>query len=82
MSYAIYGEQLYCSADGNRIAFLRCFSTDISNGPLELWVADENTRPRDLSRPGGVPTRGRQWQAGCDLLHPPAGSATDWRLSG
>jgi hypothetical protein len=40
ISHAIYGEQLFCSADGNRIAFLRCYSTDFSDGPMELWVAD------------------------------------------
>lgn len=40
ISYAIYGEQLYCSADGNRIAFLRFYSTDHKDGPMELWVAD------------------------------------------
>ena len=40
ISHAIYGEQLFCSADGNRIAFLRCYSTDFSDGPMDLWVAD------------------------------------------
>ena len=34
ISHAIYGEQLFCSADGNRIAFLRCYSTDFSDGPV------------------------------------------------
>jgi len=40
ISHGIYGEQLYCSADGTRIAFLRCYSTDYAGGPMELWVAD------------------------------------------
>ncbi len=40
ISHDIYGEQLYCSADGTRIAFLRCATTDIRDGPMELYVAD------------------------------------------
>jgi hypothetical protein len=40
ISHGIYGEQLYCSADGTRIAFLRCYSTDHKDGPMELWVTD------------------------------------------
>ena len=40
ISHDIYGEQLYCSAKGTRIAFLRCATTDIRDGPMELFVAD------------------------------------------
>jgi hypothetical protein len=40
ISHDIYGEQLYCSADGTRIAFLRCSTTDIRDGAMELYVAD------------------------------------------
>jgi len=40
ISHDIYGEQLYCSADGNRIAFYRCATTDYKDGPMELFVAD------------------------------------------
>jgi hypothetical protein len=42
ISHAIYGEQLFCSADGTRVGFLRCFSTDHRDGPMEIWVADLN----------------------------------------
>lgn len=40
ISHDIYGEQLYCSADGTRIAFLRCATTDIRDGKMDLFVAD------------------------------------------
>lgn len=40
ISHDIYGEQLYCSADGKRIAFLRCATTDHRDGPMELFIAD------------------------------------------
>lgn len=40
ISHDIYGEQLYCSADGTRIAFLRSATTDVRDGPMELFVAD------------------------------------------
>lgn len=51
ISHAIYGEQLFCSADGNRIAFLRCYSTDFSDGPMELWVADIESKSVTLLGP-------------------------------
>lgn len=44
ISHDIYGEQLYCSADGTRIAFLRCATTDAKNGPMEIFVADLNNQ--------------------------------------
>lgn len=44
ISHDIYGEQLYCSADGTRIAFLRCATTDVKWGPMEICVADLNNR--------------------------------------
>ena len=44
ISHDIYGEQLYCSADGTRIAFLRCATTDAKNGPMEIFVADLNNK--------------------------------------
>ena len=40
ISHDIYGEQLYCSKDGRRIAFLRCATTDHRDGPMELFVTD------------------------------------------
>jgi len=40
ISFNIYGEQLYCSADGTRIAFYRAATSDIRDGPMELFVAD------------------------------------------
>ena len=40
ISHDIYGEQLNCSADGGRIAFMRCYSTDYVRGPMEVWVCD------------------------------------------
>lgn len=44
ISHDIYGEQLYCSANGKRIAFLRCATTDHRDGPMELFIADLETR--------------------------------------
>ncbi len=44
ISHDIYGEQLYCSANGTRIAFLRCATTDAKNGPMEIFVADLNNK--------------------------------------
>ena len=40
ISHNIYGEQLYCSANGTRIAFLRCATSDHRDGPMELFVTD------------------------------------------
>ena len=40
ISHDIYGEQLYCSAKGTRIAFVRSATTDIRDGKMELFVAD------------------------------------------
>ncbi|MEQ1861924.1 MAG: hypothetical protein ABMA13_18550 [Chthoniobacteraceae bacterium] len=51
ITHAIYGEQLYCSADGTRIALLRCYSTDYKDGPMELWVADLNNESVTLLGP-------------------------------
>ncbi|NNE93237.1 MAG: hypothetical protein HKN23_16460, partial [Verrucomicrobiales bacterium] len=44
ISHDIYGEQLYCSADGNRIAFLRCGTTDHRDGPMDLFISDIKQR--------------------------------------
>ena len=44
ISHDIYGEQLYCSQDGTRIACLRCATTDAKNGPMEIFVADLNNQ--------------------------------------
>ena len=44
ISHNIYGEQLYCSADGTRIAFLRLSNTNVHDGPMELFVVDLNKR--------------------------------------
>lgn len=43
LSHNIYGEQLHTSADGSRIALVRCASPDIYWDPLEVWVCDLNT---------------------------------------
>lgn len=40
ISHNIYCEERYCSADGNRIAFLR---SPLGRNPEELWVADIRT---------------------------------------
>ena len=53
ISHDVYGEQLYCSADGNRIAFLRCATTDHRDGPQELFVAD--IKQRGVKRMGKAP---------------------------
>jgi hypothetical protein len=53
ISHDIYGEQLYCSADGNRIAFLRLETTDHRDGPMELFVTD--IKQRGVKRMGKAP---------------------------
>lgn len=40
ITHNIYGEQLYCSADGNRVGLLRNHTTDHRDGPMDLCVAD------------------------------------------
>lgn len=42
ISFNIYGEQLYCSADGTRLAFYRSATSNIRDGEMELFVADLN----------------------------------------
>lgn len=58
ISFNIYGEQLYSSADGARIAFYRAATTDIRDGPMELFVAD--LREKGVKRMG----RAAFWLAG------------------
>lgn len=44
ISFNVYCEQVYASADGRRIAFVRLISSDFYAGPYEVWVCDLETR--------------------------------------